>query len=307
MTIDKISPEVPASDASVADAHEEARIYVDNDGQPLQPAQANEPPPFVLIRRTTLNYLVIAVVFLLVGIFIGGFTAFRVERANRSWVTDAVSQAFDEQAETLANLVASSRPPSLDDPDSRFEVVAVSEFYKGGAEAPVEIIEFGDFNCGYCGRFHHETLEPILEMYGDNVRFVYRDYPILADSSVTAAVAARCAGEQGQFWEYHDLLYGNQGTFGQVGAFGGFADQLGLDVDTFNDCVDEQQYLDPVIADYREAQSLGIRGTPAFFINGRPVVGAQPLEAFAQVINDELEANGVDTSEFVIPVSGIFG
>jgi protein-disulfide isomerase len=311
VTIDKVSPEVAVSD-EIADeiakeVREEAHIYVDERGVPIGSTGADEPSPFVMIRRTTLNYVVIAAVFLLLGIFIGGYSAFRVERANRTWVSDAVSQAIDEQAETLANLVASSRPPSLDDTNSRFEVAAVSEYARGGADASVEIIEFGDFNCGYCGRFHHETLDPILEMYGENVRYVYRDYPILADSSVTAAIAARCAGEQGDYWNYHDLLFDNQGAIAQVGAFASFADQLGLDVDAFNTCVDEQAYLDPVIADYREAQSLGIRGTPAFFINGRPVVGAQPYESFATIINEELEANGIDTSEFAVPVSSIFG
>ena len=305
--IDNVSPQAISSDKPGVETRDQARIYVDESGAPVNPAQADEPPPFVMIRRTTLNYVVIAVVFLLVGIFIGGFTAFRVERANRTWVSEAVSQAFDEQAETLANLVASARPPSLDDTNSRFEVMAVSEFFKGGAEASVEIIEFGDFNCGYCGRFHQETLGPILEMYGQNVRYVYRDYPILADSSVTAAMAVRCAGEQGQYWEYHDVLFENQGVFAQAGAFSNIAEQLGLDLETFNACVDEQQNLALIEADYREAQSLGIRGTPAFFVNGRPIIGAQPFEAFARVINEELEANGIDTTDFAIPESSILG
>ena len=279
---------------------EEAHIYVDKDGSPTNPEpETGDLPPYIMIRRTTLNYVVIAVVFLFLGLFTGWFTAFRVDRANRAWVSEAIAEAFDEQSGVLADLVASSRPPSLDDSSSRFEVEAVSEFYRGNASAPVEIIEFGDFNCGYCGRFHEQTLSPLLETYGDHVRFVYRDFPILAESSITAAVAARCAGEQGHFWEYHDLLYENQGSFGQIGAFGQFAGQLELDVDDFSTCLEEQRHLEAVVADYREAQSMGIRGTPAFFINGRPVIGAQPFQEFARVINEELEASGVDTEGLV--------
>lgn len=267
-------------------------VYIEPEQPPAsaQPAR-EESAPVIVIKRTTFNYVFIAIVFLLLGIFIGAFSAFRVERANRSWVTDAISVAMSEQADTFAELMNGSRTPSLTDPNSRFEVTASSEYFRGGAEATVEIIEFGDFNCGFCGRFHKETYGRIAETYGDQVRFVYRDFPILAETSVTAALAARCAGEQGRFWEYHDLLFENQGVFNQNGAFAGFAEQLELDMDEFNTCVEEQRYLSGVVADYQFAQQLGIRGTPAFFINGRPISGAQPFENFAEVIDEELAAN----------------
>lgn len=264
---------------------------------PVSASKAREESaPVIVIRRTTFNYVFIAVVFLLVGIFIGAYSAFRVERANRSWLTDALSEAMSENADTFAEAMSASRAPSLTDSDSRFEVTASSDYFRGGAEASVEIIEFGDFNCGFCGRFHKETYGRIAETYGDQVRFVYRDFPILAETSVTAAVAARCAGEQGRFWEYHDLLFENQGVFNQNGAFAGFAEQLELNLDDFNTCLEEQRHIDDIAADYQFAQSLGIRGTPAFFINGRPISGAQPYEVFAAVIDEELAAN-INTAE----------
>lgn len=302
MTIESQSTAVVSDDEGAEDHNGKAHIYVDEAGAPVQEAPENDLPAFITIRRTSLNYVVIAVVFLLLGLFIGAFTTSRIEQADRAWISDAVAEAFDAQAETLAGLVAAARPPSLDDSTSRFELTSGGEFFMGGAEALVEIVEFSDFNCGFCGRFHRETFGPLMETYGDSIRFVYRDFPILGDSSTVAALAARCAGEQGQFWEYHDLLFNNQGTFAVVGTFAQFADQLGLDVDEFNTCVDEQHYLEPVITDVREAQSLGIRGTPAFFVNGRPISGAQPLQVFVNIINEELDANDIDSSTFSLPL-----
>ena len=300
MTVDTLNKD-PIADSQQPD---EARIYVNEDGTVAHEEAHSDLPPVISIRRTTFNYIIIAAVFMLLGIFIGGYSAFKIERANRFWVSDAISQAFAAESETFAELVSASRPPDLSDPSSRFEVAAVSEFFQGGAEASVEIIEFGDFNCGFCGRFHKETLPQIMESYGDNVRYVYRDFPILAANSATAALAARCAGEQGKYWEYHDTLFANQASFGQIGAFGQFADQLELDMDAFSTCMDEQSYLTAIADDYREAQSLGIRGTPAFFINGRPVSGAQPFQVFAEVINEELQAAGID-SETLVPAESL--
>jgi protein-disulfide isomerase len=285
------APDAPASNPPL-----EARDVPAPEAAPHEKRKRDaESPPVIIINRTTFNYGVIAVVFLLVGIVIGAFTAYRVDRDNRSWVSEAIADAMAEQADTFAGLVNSASGPSLDNPDSRFDVQANSDFYRGGADATVEIIEFGDFNCGFCGRFHTETYSQIADVYGDRVRFVYRDYPILAESSVTASLAARCAGEQGQFWEYHDLLFENQGVFNQTGAFARFAGDLGLDVDEFNTCVEEQRYLSGIVADYNEARTMGIRGTPAFFINGRPISGAQPFEVFAGLIDEELAAN-IDTA-----------
>ncbi len=293
MNVEKEHLEVEQEIApEAAPLDESAEGYI---APPVSTSKAREESaPVIVIRRTTFNYVFIAVVFLLVGIFIGAYSAFRVERANRSWLTDALSEAMSENVDTFAQAMNASRAPSLTDSNSRFEVTASSDYFRGGADATVEIIEFGDFNCGFCGRFHKETYGQIAENYGDQVRFVYRDFPILAETSVTAAVAARCAGEQGRFWEYHDLLFENQGVFNQNGAFAGFAEQLELNLDDFNTCVEEQRHIDDIAADYQFAQSLGIRGTPAFFINGRPISGAQPYEVFAALIDEELAAN-VDT------------
>ena len=273
-------PEANEQDAFIAESQPESK--------------RQELSPVITIARTTVNYIIIAVVFLLVGIFIGAFSAFRVERTYRSWVSEAIASAMAEQ--DFGALMDASRPPSMDNPDSRFEVSATADHVLGNVEATITMVEFGDFNCGFCRRFYDETFPKLIETYGDQVRFIYRDYPILAESSVTAAVAARCAGEQDKFWEYHDILYENQGIFNQVDGFAVLAERVGLDVETFNTCVEDQRYLSGVVSDYQEGQSFGIRGTPAFFINGRPVSGAQPYEVFAGVIEEELAAATGETN-----------
>ncbi len=271
---------------------------------PVKSQDSGELAPFIVIKRSTFNYVFIAAVFLVVGIVIGAYSAFKVERANRSWVSDALSEAMADQAGTLAGLVASNTGPSLDNPDSHFDVQATSDYFAGGADAPVQLIEFGDYNCTYCRRFHAETLGQITSTFGDNVKYVFRDFPILGDSSVLAALASRCAGEQDPsvFWDYHNLLYNNPGTFtGDQSAFTRFAAQLDLDTDAFDTCMEERRFLPEIQQDYNDARSYGITGTPAFFVNGRPIVGAQPFEEFAKVIVEELDTAGVDTSQFDLP------
>ena len=278
---------------------EEREAYIADPNEPL-PAQtepSGDLSPVVVIRRTTLNYIVIAAVFLFVGIFIGAFSAYRVERDHHSWISDAISEAISQQ--DFAGMVAAAKPASLDNPDSQFDVTTTSDHALGAEDAPIVMIEFGDFNCGFCARFQRDTFPQLIANYGDKIRFVYRDYPILAQSSLTAALAARCAADQGKFWEYHDLLYQNQGTFNQSGGFAALAEQLDLDVDTFNTCVDDQSFLSGIIADSQEGQKLGIRGTPAFFINGHPVSGAQPYEVFAGMIDQQLAALNGDAEQSV--------
>ena len=124
------------------------------------------------------------------------------------------------------------------------------------------------------------------------LRLEWRDFPYLGEESRRAAVAARAAQEQGKFWEYHDLLYENQSSK-NAGAFSdesliGFAREAGLDVERFESSLKDGKYEDIVEQVFREAQDAGIQGTPTFWINGRILVGAQPLEVFEQLIEEEL-------------------
>lgn len=167
--------------------------------------------------------------------------------------------------------------------------------FRGPEDAPVTIVEFSDFQCVYCGRFYEETLPRLLETYPDEVRFVYRDFPIFGDDSVRAAMAAECAADQDMFWEMHDRLFAihseeSAPTLSQE-TLVGFAGEIGLDTDEFETCLVEERHLEEIIGDFQTAQAYGFRGTPGFVING--VVysfGAQPFEVFDAIIQQELSA-----------------
>lgn len=251
----------------------------------------------LVIPRAVFNYIVVAIVFLAVGVVIGlamGSRQAQVSGDARALIDEAVNAALAAQSgqisELVAQAVASARPPSLDDPNSRFTVSASDDDpFQGPADAAVTLIEFSDFNCGYCGRWANNTLGPLVAKYGDRVRFVYRDFPILAETSVTAALAAQCAADQGQFWAYHNILFRNQGRFSTENLVS-YASELSLNVDEFRACLEDQRHLSRIAADYQAAQALGVRGTPAFFINGRPISGAQPQAVFERIIEEELAA-----------------
>jgi protein-disulfide isomerase len=185
----------------------------------------------------------------------------------------------------------SQRQPVAVDPASqepqRFDVSIDDDPALGPKDAPITIIEFSDFNCPYCRKFHVETFPLLMATYPDQIRFVYRDFPVTSPESFIAAQAANCAGRQGAYWEYHDVLLSGEQGLGRV-AYEAYADQLGLDVEALGACLDEGAERSEVEADARAAASLGINGTPTFFINGIPLVGAQPLISFRSVIDGEL-------------------
>jgi len=163
---------------------------------------------------------------------------------------------------------------------------------KGAEGAPISIIEFSDFQCSYCRKFWKETLPRLEAEYvkPGKIRFVYRHLAILGEQSVSAGQAAECAREQGKFLEYHDRLFASQGPFAfTMGNLKHYAKELGLDTATFNYCLDSGKYSQKVDAETGVGKMLGLRGTPSFFINGRPLIGAQPYEAFQLLIEDELE------------------
>ncbi len=181
------------------------------------------------------------------------------------------------------------------DGPQRVEVSVDDDPAWGPEDAPITIIEFSDYQCPFCARFRKQTYDRLKEEYGDKIRFVYRDFPLtqIHPEAVPAAIAAHCAGEQGKYWEYHDLLFLGGRELGRE-TYVAYADELGLDVDEFSRCIDEQRYLDEVQKDFNDGAAAGVRGTPTFFINGIPLVGAQPFENFQAVIDQELARLGQD-------------
>lgn len=161
----------------------------------------------------------------------------------------------------------------------------------GPKNAPITIIEFSDYQCPYCLKWHTEVYAQLLKAYPDKIRFVYRDFPLYSihPEAGPAAEAAACAGEQGRYFDYHDKLFGEEFSLGND-AYLKYAEELGLDQAKFKDCLSSHRYKNEVYANYQYGANLGVRSTPTFFINGIILIGAQPIEAFQQVIDKELSA-----------------
>lgn len=161
----------------------------------------------------------------------------------------------------------------------------------GSSTAPVTMVEFADFQCSFCRKFWADTLPKLKESYvkQGQVRIVYRHFAILGKFSEQAAMAAECAGEQEKFWEYHDRLFGNQGALAFTQSkLEQYARELRLTAINFKRCLKTERYRKKVEGETAVAASLGGRGTPTFFVNGRLMVGAQPFDVFQAVIEEEL-------------------
>jgi len=172
-------------------------------------------------------------------------------------------------------------------PEPRANVAAVGPS-KGPDNAPITIITFSDFECPYCSRAA-KTAEQVMNAYAGKVRLVFRDYPLpFHDKAQKAAEAGKCANEQGKFWQMHDWMFEHQDKLGveqlKEGAKG-----LGIDAAKFDACLDSDKYAQAVKDDLKAGQDAGVNGTPAFFVNGKLLSGAQPLEAFKASIDAELE------------------
>jgi protein-disulfide isomerase len=157
----------------------------------------------------------------------------------------------------------------------------------GSADAEVTIVAFSDYQCPYCHRAQ-TTVEQVLDRYEGKVRLVHMDFPLnIHPGAIPAARAARCAGEQERFWEYHrDLL--SQLTDFSESDLKRRAAKLQLEEEPFATCLASDRYESVIDAGFREGQKLGVSATPTFFINGRRVMGALPLEQFAEIIDEEL-------------------
>lgn len=191
---------------------------------------------------------------------------------------------------TPADAPAAAADVQVKDDAQRYEVSADDDPFLGPVDAPVTIIEFSDYQCPFCKKWHDEVLSRLLDTYGDQIRFVYRDFPLsgLHPFATAAAEAANCAGEQDAYWAYHDALFSDQYPFSDSG-LRQYAQDLNLDINAFDECVQTRRYQDEVSADYQAAAALGVNSTPTFFINGLAVIGAQPIEVFVQIIDQELE------------------
>lgn len=171
---------------------------------------------------------------------------------------------------------------------TRFDIPIDGEPLLGPKDAPITLVAFSDFECPFCMKWYLETWPLIQQNYGGKVRLVFRDFPLPNHTNAqSAAEAANCALEQGHYWEFQDLLFSSGLALGAE-AYQSFAQQIGLDTQAFQTCYESGRYRDEVVADRDWASQLGVTSTPTFFVNGIPMVGAQPYEAFQKVIEMEL-------------------
>ena len=191
---------------------------------------------------------------------------------------------FVESLRSQGKVVDRLQPPAV----IRVEVTTEGAPIRGAVDGPVTIVEFSDFECPFCKQTH-PTLKQVLERYPGKVRLAYRDFPLdsIHPQARRAAEAARCAQDQGKFWEYHDVLF-TQSPQLALEDLRRYAGQVGLDVTKFDSCLAAGVHKAALQRDLDEGNRLGITGTPAFFINGRTLSGAQPLEAFTRLIEEEL-------------------
>jgi protein-disulfide isomerase len=172
----------------------------------------------------------------------------------------------------------------------KMEVAAEGES-KGPNGAPITIVEFSDFQCPYCSRAE-ETVKKVLDEYKGKIRLFYRDYPLpFHPQAQKASEASLCAGDQGKYWEMHEKLFASQQALA-VPQLKEHAKGLGLDQGKFDKCLDSGDKAKIVEASKKAGEELGVSGTPHFFINGRPLSGAQPFEEFKKLIDIELSGSG---------------
>lgn len=173
----------------------------------------------------------------------------------------------------------------------------------GNPNAPLTIVEFSDFQCPFCAKFHAQTLPLINENYikTGKVKFVYRDFPItgIHPNALPAALASECADDQGKFWQYHDLIFENQKNWQNLeiiqstNVFKKYAIDLGLDSSEFDSCLDSGKYLQEIQKDLDDGRAYGVTGTPGFFVGNEKIgfttiIGAQPFDTFQKIIEQQL-------------------
>ena len=158
----------------------------------------------------------------------------------------------------------------------------------GPDDAPIVIVEFSDFQCPFCRRFHDETYQSLLDAYPGQIRFVYRNLPLTSihPAAMPSAIASLCAQDQDAYWDFHEKLFSSEQLDEET--FIRYAADLGLDTETFTACLSSGEHDAEIQQDMNFAIDLGVQSTPTFFVNGLAIVGAQPLANFQQLIDKEL-------------------
>ena len=241
-------------------------------------------------KPATMNYTIVAIVFLLIGLFTGHQIWNTAGDSEPVLVDEAQLRGIIRQVLEDSDIAVKGDLPR--DEIDRFAMVD-DDPYLGAEDAPVVIVEFSDFFCSFCKRHFDNTFTPLLENYGQHIRYVYRDFARLRPESADAAAAAQCAFAQGKFWEFHGALFANQPDINRD-FYIATAEANALDMDAFTACIDEGMYASEVQLDGFDGQIAGVSGTPSFFINGQALSGAQHYSIFERMVQRALQDAGID-------------
>jgi len=254
----------------------------------------------ITIKKSTYNNMIKGMVAAIaIATFIGGYSLGTMD--------DSGSLSGEEMKEIIAEINSKAVAQPVQQPGaaaapSIIDVTFDNQPIIGDPDAPITIVEFSDFQCPFCLRFHEQTLPAIMENYVNTgkVNFVYRDLPLdFHPNANPASIAAECANEQGKFWEYHDVLFQNQAQWQGLGPEDfvsnakQFATDIGLGSASFETCLSSSKTASKVSQDSRDAASYGATGTPTFFIGNEKdgfvkIVGAQPYSVFEAEIDSQL-------------------
>jgi protein-disulfide isomerase len=228
---------------------------------------------YITFKRSHFYSILVALSFA-VGVFVGYV----------AWGRDiGVTAAAAQPSGPVAEAPVTAQPQYV-----RYDIPTEGYPSLGPEDAPITIVEFSDFQCPFCRRFHDETYQALLDAYPGQIRFVYRNLPLTSihPDAMGAAVASLCANDQSAYWDYHNKLFSSD-TLGQE-AYIQYATDLGLDVEAFTACLSSGKHDEFIQADMDFALNLGVQSTPTFFVNGLAIVGAQPLANFTQLIDMDL-------------------
>ncbi|MFH1823020.1 MAG: thioredoxin domain-containing protein [Patescibacteria group bacterium] len=212
--------------------------------------------------------LIIVIIFILS--FILAFTLYilDISKKIKNNLTDG----------SLATQILSGQTYQLEDNNN---------YWFGASNPKITIVEFADFSCPVCKNTYPKIREISLK-YKTDVKIIFKDFPVVSEESTLLALTARCAGEQGFFWLMHDKLFQNQGI-SNYSELTNLANQIGADINKFNNCIDNEKYLTDIKKDYTEGEKLGVKGTPTWFINGYKIEGDIPYTLFIQLIDTLLK------------------
>lgn len=261
-------------------------------------------------RSTFTKLLVIGIASLMIASFFGGYnlggggktvTILQTGSGNANSPSNLLQQP--QQQALQPGIQPQQQPGQQQPPSAKIRSISINGApVQGNANAPVTLVEFSDFQCPFCERFFSSTLPQIEQEYVDTgkVKLVYKQFPLdsLHPNAKVSALASECANEQGKFWPYHNTLFGNQTQWAEqsptqvISTFKKYATDLGMNVASFNTCMDSKKYSSIIDKELEEGSTYGVSGTPTFYVGNEKsgytqLIGAQPFSAFQQIIDGQ--------------------